>query len=150
MSKKKLFIMGIISAGLLIQLIPMSRTNPVSTGTMKAPPAIVDILKRSCYDCHSHETRWPWYSSVAPASWLIAHDVKEGRQHLNFSAWADYSDSGRIYLMEKIVKEVSDGDMPPAPYAWMHSGAAVSTGDLKLLKEWGDSEKNKGPTAPLP
>lgn len=143
MGNWKLIVGGMLTVGLLIQLIPVRRTNPPITGALETPADVRIILKRACYDCHSHETRWPWYSHVAPVSWLIAHDVKEGRKQLNFSAWTGYTDSGRDFLREKIVKEASSGDMPPAPYAWMHSSTALSTEDLKRLTDWEKAERTR-------
>src|SRR5438874_1058331 len=73
-----------------IQLVPVERTNPSATKPIEAPAEVTAVLRRSCYDCHSNETRWPWYAYVAPVSWLVADDVKDGRAKLNFSSWGDY------------------------------------------------------------
>jgi len=143
MNKLQLVLVTGLGLGLLIQLIPVNRTNPPSTGELQTQPAVSGLLKRACYDCHSHETRWPWYSHVAPIAWLLAHDVKEGRDHLNFSAWTGYTTSGKNYLREKMIKEIGDGDMPPAPYAWMHREAVLSAEDLKVLKDWANAEKDR-------
>src|SRR5450759_484008 len=70
-----------------IQLIPVDRTNPPVQKEMPAPPDVQAILRRSCYDCHSNETVWLWYSKVAPISWLVSRDVRQGRRELNFSDW---------------------------------------------------------------
>src|SRR5262245_60103796 len=69
---------------LIAQLITIQRTNPPLKGDLAAPPHIKTLLTRACYDCHSNETRWPWYACIAPVSWLIVHDVERGRQELNF------------------------------------------------------------------
>src|SRR5271166_3000619 len=75
----------------LIQLVPMSMTNPPITQDVAAPAPVELILRRGCYDCHSNETRWPWYARVAPVSWLVIRDVNRGRKHVNFSTWDKYS-----------------------------------------------------------
>jgi len=73
-----------------LQLVPVEKTNPPVRLEVDAPPAVMEILKRACYDCHSNETRWPWYSRIAPASWFLASHVRKGRGDLNFSDWPIY------------------------------------------------------------
>ena len=77
--------LAVVLAG--IQLVPVERTNPPVESEVAAPPAARAVLRRACYDCHSHETRGPWYAQVAPISWLVANDVQEGRRELNCSQW---------------------------------------------------------------
>ena len=74
----------------LAHLASLRGNNPPVTGDITAPPDVAVVLRQSCYDCHSNETRWPWYSSVAPIAWVIAHGVERGRQELNFSEWTAY------------------------------------------------------------
>ena len=74
-----------------IQFVPVVRENPPITAPLAAQAELAQVLERSCYDCHSNQTRWPWYASVAPVSWLVARDVDRGRHELNFSAWDGYS-----------------------------------------------------------
>jgi hypothetical protein len=143
MKTLSLLLMASLVLMLAIQLIPVKRTNPAVTGDVKAPEAVRTFLKRACYDCHSHETRWPWYSRVAPVSWFIAHDVKEGRNHLNFSTWTDTTASGRDYLRGKIIQEVESGGMPPAAYAWMHPAATTNAEDVSWLKAWAEADKGR-------
>jgi cytochrome c551/c552 len=107
-------------------------------------PADVDaILKRSCYDCHSFETRWPWYSNVAPASWLLADDVSEGREHMNFSDWAQYDEDDAEDLFEDIAKEVRKGGMPLSSYTMLHSDAVLSEEDKRKLIDWAQAEHRR-------
>ena len=117
-----------------MQLIPVKRTNPAVVSDFDGPAEVKAILKRSCYDCHSNETDWPWYSYVAPVSWIVAHDVKEGREHLNFSNWEPLKDI--IWIHQKICVEVADGEMPLKAYLTMHSGAKVTDEELAILKDW--------------
>jgi hypothetical protein len=119
---------------LAIQLIPVDRSNPPVVVDFEAPVEVKSILKRSCYDCHSNEVDWPWYSYVAPVSWLVAYDVKEGREELNFSEWNQYS--GDPEMKEEIVEEVAEGEMPIPIYLAMHPGAAISESELARLKQW--------------
>ena len=77
---------GLLVAVLVVaQLKTVARTNPLSKGDLSAPPEVEAILRNSCYDCHSNETRWPWYSYVAPISWVIVDHVDQGRKQINFS-----------------------------------------------------------------
>lgn len=125
---------ALAGALLLAQLVPVSRTNPQVQEEMPAPPEVRQLLKRSCYDCHSHETRWPWYSHVAPMSWLLAYDVAEGREHLNFSTWNAYDEKDRRENLEEALEEVEEGNMPMTPYLWLHRDAVLSDADRALLK----------------
>jgi len=93
---------------------------------------VAAILKRSCGDCHSNETNWPWYRNISPGSWLMAQHVAQGRSKLNFNAQVDFSASER----HKIADAASKGDMPPANYLWLHPGARLDAGDMAILKDW--------------
>lgn len=130
--KVTLLILGAFFVG--IQLIPVDRRNPPVLVDLEAPVEVKSILKRSCYDCHSNEVNWPWYSYVAPVSWLVAYDVKEGREELNFSEWNKYL--GAPEMKEEIVEEVAEGEMPLPIYLAIHRGAAVSESELDRLKQW--------------
>lgn len=143
MMKKRMFIsIGVLFFGLgLIQLIPVPRSNPNISGEILAPSPIKSILKRACYDCHSHETVWPWYSTVAPMSWLVAWDVREGREELNFSIWNQYSDKKKQKKFKEIVEEIDENEMPPWFYLPLHPEAWLSPEDNQQLREWATSSK---------
>ena len=126
----------IIVAFIGIQFIPVERPNPPVTGEVGAPAQVTEILMRSCYDCHSNETLWPWYSYIAPASWLLANDVGEGRDGLNFSEWSAYPDKKKEKKMKEIWEEVNEGEMPEWYYAVMHPEAKLSDADKASLREW--------------
>jgi hypothetical protein len=121
---------------LVIQLLPVQRTNPPVEAEVTAPSEVMAVLRRSCYDCHSHETAWPWYSYVAPLSWLVAHDVEEGREKINFSTWGRLSDGKRNHALEEIWEEVEEGEMPLWAYTLAHRGTSLSQQDLALLRDW--------------
>lgn len=128
---------------LIVQLIPVDRTNPPGEGEIGTPPQVAAILQRACYDCHSNQTVWPWYSKIAPVSWLIARDVHEGRKELNFSVWSSYSDKRKQKKLRETGKEVSEGDMPPWYYVALHPEARLSDADLQTIRAW-------AATAPAP
>jgi len=119
-----------------IQLVPVERDNPPVEQEVPASPGVREILRRACYDCHSHETSWPWYSYLAPVSWLIADDVHHAREHLNFSTWNDYDPDERIQLLEEAWEKVEDNEMPLWYYLPLHPGAELSASDRETLRAW--------------
>ncbi len=125
----------------IAQLLRIDKTNP-PVGVEISPPAPVrEVMKRSCYQCHSNETVWPWYSHVAPASWLVAHDVHEGRDEINFSIWGNYSPAQRLKKLKEIGKEIADGDMPPWYYTYpLHMDARLSAAERRAVDGWIASE----------
>ena len=131
-----------------IQLIPVNRTNPEVAYDFDGPAEVKAILKRSCYDCHSNLTEWPWYSRVAPVSWLVSKDVKKGRDELNFSEWGEYSDRRRTRKLEEIEEKVADKEMPLKLYVRLHPGAALSVADAETLIEWSKVERQAMDKAP--
>jgi hypothetical protein len=122
-----------------IQFYQPDRTNPSSDpaaafeAIAKPNPQLIAIVQRACYDCHSHNTVWPWYSRIAPASWLIADDVVEARAHLNFSQWNLLSPEMSRAKLRAACQEATKGDMPLWYYQLMHPKAKLSQDDIKLL-----------------
>jgi hypothetical protein len=100
-------------------------------------PQVGRIMERSCQDCHSDRTAWPWYSHVAPVSWVIARHVKEGRETLDFSDWATQPPSEGERML--ICNAVSDGRMPLREYTAIHRKARLSKQDVKLICDWADA-----------
>ena len=122
-----------------IQLWPAGRTNPPTTAGLDAPPEVTAILRRACFDCHSNETRWPWYAYVAPVSWSVVHDVEEGRSELNFSEWGALPEEKRARRKGKVIDEIESGAMPPKSYLRLHAGATLSREELERLAAWANS-----------
>jgi hypothetical protein len=121
-----------------IQLVPVGRTNPPTTSKVDAPQEALAVLERSCFDCHSNESRWPWYAYVAPVSWLVTHDVKEGREHVNFSEWAQYDAEKVADILKDVRDEVEEGNMPLPIYLFMHRDARLSEQDRQTLYAWAE------------
>lgn len=119
-----------------LQFVPVDRSNPPVRSDLDAPAAVKDILRRSCYDCHSNETTWPWYSRVAPMSLLVAHDVEEGRHELNFSEWGAYDQAKRAHLSGEIMEAIEKGKMPLPMYVLIHGDAKLSGSELQTLRAW--------------
>jgi hypothetical protein len=105
------------------------------------PPEVLATLKRSCADCHSEATRYPWYSYIAPTSWLVTDDVASGRRHLNFSAWSDYPMVRRQRALSEIANQVRDRGMPPSIYTLIHRDAVLSDTDIDTIFRWTQGER---------
>jgi hypothetical protein len=120
----------LLGAFVLIQLIPYGRqhTNPpVVQEPNWDSPQTRELAQRACFDCHSNESVWPWYSNVAPVSWLVQHDVDEGRRYLNFSDW------GRVREMDDIPRVVQGGQMPPSQFLIIHAEARLTQAEKDAL-----------------
>ena len=126
----------VIDLFVVIQFIPVNRDNPEVTGEIEVPAEVMAILRRSCYDCHSNETVWPWYSYVAPASWLIARDVHKGREELNFSDWTSYNTKQKNHKRKECGEEVEEGEMPLWFYIPLHSEAELLPKDVEAILRW--------------
>jgi hypothetical protein len=126
----------LVLAPIGIQFVPIERTNPPVESDVPAPAELKAVLRRSCYDCHSNETRWPWYARVAPVSWLIANDVKEGRREVNFSVWNQYGGNRKARKLKEIVEQVEQNKMPQWYYVIMHPEVKLSGSDKEMIVRW--------------
>ncbi|HEY6233139.1 MAG TPA: heme-binding domain-containing protein [Pyrinomonadaceae bacterium] len=137
----------VLFALVIAQFIRPARTNPpidqaqTIESHLQVTPEAAAILDRSCNDCHSNKTRWPWYSNVAPVSWFVIDHVNEGRQNLNFSEWARYTPRDNESLLRQICREVKSGAMPLSSYTPMHPGSELSPQDRQVLCAWTDAER---------
>ncbi len=132
----KKFAVGLIAVLMVVQFVPVARVNPTERGQPAAPNGVQALLQRACYDCHSNETQWPWYSSVAPLSFLIARDVTEGRRELNFSLWNQYNERRKARKLKEIAEQVEQGKMPQWYYVSLHPDAKLSPADRELIIKW--------------
>lgn len=138
MKIRKLISIGlaILLAGfLLIQLIPFGHAHdnpPVISEPNWDSPQTREIAQRACFDCHSNDTDWPWYSNVAPVSWLVQHDVDEGRAVLNFSEWGQGGDSEEL---DELYEVVAEGEMPMANYLVTHPEARLTDAERLALAD---------------
>jgi len=129
------------------QLIPVSRRNaPVDPSKTiyakeKVPAKVQGVFTRSCQNCHSNQTAWPWYSYVAPVSWMIADDVHSARKKMNLSEWGGYSAKKREETLEEICEQVTNGDMPDAKYLLMHRSARLSAEERAAVCQWTEDER---------
>lgn len=134
-------LLALALGALAAQLITVEHDNPpVPSGAPAIAPAQIEtLLTRACYDCHSDQTRWPWYSRIAPVSWLVARDVALGRQQLNFSDWGSYYPQTRMRKLQWMGRVLRERSMPPWSYRLMHPEARL-TGDQRAeLLGWIES-----------
>jgi len=107
------------------------------------PPDVAAVFNRACRDCHSNTTAWPWYSQIAPVSWMLAEHVKDGRKELNIDEWGAYTPRREARKLEEICDQVKKGDMPLPSYLWIHHDSRLSDADKQLLCNWSGAERAK-------
>jgi hypothetical protein len=138
----KVVVIVLVLGFIVLQFFPPDRTNPpiVEAETLEAttgvPADVAAILNRSCSDCHSHKTTYPWYSYISPASLFLANHIKDGRRHLNFSVWNTYEKKKKLKKLEEVQEQVEGGEMPLSSYLWIHRDAVLSESDKKVLIDW--------------
>ncbi len=144
MKRSRKILLVLLSLFVAIQFVRIPKTNPPVTGEISVPAPVHAVLKRSCYDCHSNETVWPWYSNLAPVSWLLYSDVSGGRRTMNFSEWQQMPADKQNRRRRAVWREVKSGYMPPWFYLPMHANAKLSGADHTILQAW--SESGPAPT----
>jgi hypothetical protein len=143
----KWFVIVLAALLLALQFVRPARTNPVVDESQtifartQMTPQVAAILDRSCRDCHSNKTVWPWYTNVAPVSWFIVNHVNEARPRLNLSEWGKLDRDRQSKKLQQICDQVSDGSMPLSTYTPLHPGSKVSPADVKVLCDWTDAER---------
>ena len=137
----KLLVWALVLFLIVAQFVPVELTNPPTDEGMRieAPAPVLAILERACFDCHSNVSAWPWYAQVAPISWLMEHDVEEGRDHMNLSEWGAWSDDRRAHKAEEMGEEIEEGEMPLWFYTPLHPEAELTPEDIEVLRAWGKS-----------
>ncbi len=111
--------------------------------TTQVPENVAQVLKRSCNDCHTNQTNYPWYSNITPVNWFLAHHIDEGRQKLNFSIWNTYNAKKKGHKLDEICDQIIGGEMPHHQYLWMHGDAKLSDADKRLLCGWAQAERTR-------
>jgi hypothetical protein len=135
------------AAFVIIQFIRPARTNPPVNpaqsieANLQVSPQVGSIFDRSCNDCHSQKTRWPWYSNVAPVSWLVISDVNDARSMMNFSQWGSDDKDKQSRRLRDMCEQVQDGKMPLSIYTPLHPGSKLSADDVKTLCDWANAER---------
>jgi predicted esterase len=140
---KRWLFWGLVALVVVIQVIPVDRSNPPAQAEIDAPPEVMEILRTACYDCHSYETDWPWYGYVAPVSWWLAHHLEEAQEELNFSDWGLLEPEKQAELREEIWEEVEEGEMPLPAYRRVHPEARLDDRQLQVLESWSHGEVSR-------
>jgi cytochrome c551/c552 len=132
-----------------IQFVRPAMTNPpvdesqTIIAKAQAPPDVASVFDRSCRDCHTNKTVWPWYTNVAPVSWWLANHVNDGRRSLNMSEWGKLPNDRQERKLRQICDQVQDGMMPLSSYTPMHPAAKLSEQDKKTLCDWTEKERQR-------
>jgi hypothetical protein len=132
--------MVLVGALPIASAMPIVRSSARANGDIEAPPEIALMLRHACYDCHSDETRWPWYTRIPLLSRLAAKEVDSGRRQVNFSRWDSYYPATRRRKLEWIGRALQQQDMPPLSYRMLHPDARLTTADRTAIERWIDSQ----------
>jgi hypothetical protein len=132
----KKILMAVAAVIIAIQIVPVDRGNPPVEAIVAAPPEVLDVLKRACFDCHSNETTWPWYSYVAPVSWIVAGHVEHAREEMNFTDWTGIPLAKRAHKIDECWEMVEKGEMPLSGYVRLHAEAKLSDAGKALIRDW--------------
>jgi hypothetical protein len=153
--KKKLTLKNIaiflVFLFLVIQSIRIDKTTEPANPTTdfitltSANAEVANTLKIACYDCHSNQPTYPWYTNIAPVSWWIKHHINEGSHHLNFSIWGTYSDKRKNHKLEECIEMIEEGEMPISSYTLMHGEAKLTDAQKLQLVEFFKALKNAMP-----
>ncbi|MBK5208863.1 MAG: heme-binding domain-containing protein [Flavobacteriaceae bacterium] len=144
----KIIVIFIVVVFVGIQFIPTTRNQSVLTlqtdfnNTFEVPNNVQQILKISCYDCHSNNTNYPWYNKIQPASWLLENHIKEGKKELNFSEFGTYSKRRQKSKLKAVINQIKDDEMPLYSYTLIHKDAKLSERNKKDLIDWLSKQKD--------
>ena len=140
---KKQILISLIIVFVIIQFFRIDKVNPPYNPNedfltiYQAPENISLALKNACYDCHSNETKYPWYTNVAPFSFWIKGHISNARENINFSTWESlYDEKGKAHKIEETIEEIQEGHMPPKSYKWMHPEASLTSQQKLDLISW--------------
>ncbi len=143
-----------IGIALLVILIAMQFYRPeknvseweyVTAFELETQPSdeVKVLLATTCYDCHSDNTNYPWYNAIAPISYWLDHHIEEGKEHLDFSDWENYSARKKDHKLEELIEEVEEGEMPLKEYTWTHAEARLGPEQKKALMDWAKKARSQ-------
>lgn len=136
-------LLALLAVFVVIQFYRPAKANPPvnPAHVLRAPADVQSIFDRACSDCHSNQTKWPWYSNIAPVSWFTIDHVNEGRHELSLSEFGTYSQKKAVHKLEELCEMVEKGEMPLREYVWLHPSAKLSDADKQRLCEWANAER---------
>jgi len=141
----KLFLLFLLGVFVLMQLFPVEKPmvtmdNPNDLiGSGLVSKEVATIVQTSCYDCHSNQTNYPWYSKIAPVSWILYDHIEEGREHLNFSNWNRLEKEDKMEALDEIIEVIEEGEMPLESYLLIHREANLSEHQQEAIIQWAES-----------
>jgi hypothetical protein len=146
MRRRRIYLFSVVVALILIQFIrpeknlgePENETDFIRIS--QVPDTLASVFLNSCYDCHSNNTQYPWYSNVAPFSWYLKWHIDEGKAHLNFTSWGIMDKAQKITKLDLICEEITFGTMPLNSYLWIHRASKLSEQDIQAICAWTESE----------
>jgi hypothetical protein len=145
----KIVLIALVFGFVMIQFFRIDKTNPTVNAaetieaSVNVPPDIKLILGRSCNDCHTNQTIYPWYTNIQPSGWFMKDHIDDGRRELNFSVWSTYTAKRKSKKLEEICEQVESGAMPIPSYLWIHRDAVLRDGDAQALCDWAKGERAK-------
>ncbi|MHB8080332.1 MAG: heme-binding domain-containing protein [Candidatus Krumholzibacteriia bacterium] len=146
---RRLVLLVILLVAVAIQFFPTGLDRAPADphqgleAVLQPGPEVVGMLGRACNDCHGTARAWPWYASVAPASWLVAHDVREAKKDMDFTHWAQYTPHAQARKLAGMCEKLQKGEMPLQQYLWMHRDARLSPAEVQLFCAWTDRERTR-------
>ena len=133
----------------VMQLFP-AKTTPRATapelsleGAVPTTGEIGALLRRGCYDCHGGPTNLPWYGRIAPGSWLVAHDINESMEYLDFSRWGELAAGRQAQMLREMARETAGGKMPLGKYLWLHPEAHFTPAERETFRRWAEGEADR-------
>ena len=145
MSLAKKILVGLVVLFIVLQFVRPSRNtndgsmpHDIST-VFPIPDSVNSMLQTACYDCHSNNTRYPWYNKIQPTTWYLAKHVDDGKRHLNFDEFASYTLKRQAHKLDEVVKEIKKGGMPLTSYNLIHTDARLSTEQKNVLINWAEN-----------
>ena len=150
----KRIVIGLAVVLVAAQFIPMEKTNPAIDpsktiyASLPVPTHVKNVFERSCKDCHSNETVWPWYSRLAPVSWVVVRDVNKGRVGLNLSEWGTYAEKRTEQKVKEICDQLGSGEMPDWKYTLIHRQAKLTDDERTAVCAWADATRKALAAAP--
>ena len=146
----KRLLLGLLLVLIAIQFVrpPLNRSNASPSADdfivkFAPPPELAGMLRHGCYDCHSNDTRYPWYSRVQPVAWWLASHINDGKRRLNFSVFGSYDRKRQAKKLDQIADQVSNREMPLGSYTWIHRDAHFTDAQIRALTDWIDAQTDK-------
>ena len=151
MNQIKITMIKKVAIGFVVLLVAIQAIRPskntdtrvITSQELKMDENTLSILDKACLDCHSNNSRYLWYSEIMPVGWLISHDIDEGKEHLNFSEWANYSDKKKDHKLDEVVEMMEKGEMPLAIYLPTHPEAKLAKQEVDQLISWANNYRKE-------